>query len=159
MNTSELDVTDGVWVAAVLTAVLAGLHLAAPWIRRLPMVPERYTGSFAGGLAVAYVFLDLLPEIAAGNETIGATLQDVIDPIPLVELVERSRTDTGTQLPCQAPVMALDVRCARILGVQVGSCLLVASSRASVARMKPRWLKAWGKFPASRLVAGSYSSA
>jgi hypothetical protein len=86
MTTSELDITAGVWIAAALTAVLAALHLAAPWIRRLPMVPERYTGSFAGGLAVAYVFLHLLPGIAAGNEAIGEALQDVIDPTPLLEL-------------------------------------------------------------------------
>jgi hypothetical protein len=34
----------------------------------LPLVPERYTGSFAGGLAVAYVFLHLLPELTDGSE-------------------------------------------------------------------------------------------
>ncbi|GAA1134135.1 hypothetical protein [Citricoccus alkalitolerans] len=86
MNTSELDITAAVWITAALTLVLVGLHLAAPWIRRLPMVPERYTGSFAGGLAVAYVFLHLLPEIAAGNEAIGEALQDVVEPTPLLEL-------------------------------------------------------------------------
>jgi hypothetical protein len=86
MASSELSLTAAVWIAAALTVVLAGLHLAAPWIRRLPMVPERYTGSFAGGLAVAYVFLHLLPEIAAGNEAIGEALQDVIEPTPLLEL-------------------------------------------------------------------------
>jgi hypothetical protein len=32
-------------------------------------VPEAATGSFAGGLAVAYVFLHLLPEITEGNES------------------------------------------------------------------------------------------
>ncbi|MFC4371958.1 hypothetical protein [Citricoccus nitrophenolicus] len=78
--------TQSVWIAAGLTAVLAALHLVAPRLRKLPGVPERFTGSFAGGLAVAYVFLHLLPEIAAGNEAVGEALQDVVDPTPLMEL-------------------------------------------------------------------------
>lgn len=69
-----------------LTLVLAGLHVTAPRIRTLPGVPERATGSFAGGLAVAYVFLHLLPELAAGNEAIGTALRNVVDPTPLFDL-------------------------------------------------------------------------
>lgn len=84
--TMETDVGTSVWIALGLTVVLAGLHLAAPHIRKLPLVPERYMGSFAGGLAVAYVFLHLLPEIAAGNEAIGEALSDVLEPTPLLEL-------------------------------------------------------------------------
>lgn len=42
--------------------------------------------SFAGGIAVTYVFLHLLPEIVLGNEAIGEALQDVVDPTPLLEL-------------------------------------------------------------------------
>lgn len=72
--------------ALALAVVLAGLHLAAPRIRGLPLVPERATASFAGGLAVAYVFLHLLPEIAEGNEAIGGALRDDLAPTPLVEL-------------------------------------------------------------------------
>ena len=60
--------------------------MLAPHIRKLPLVPERDMGSFAGGLAVAYVFLHLLPEIAAGNEAIGEALSDVLEPTPLLEL-------------------------------------------------------------------------
>ncbi|MFC7401340.1 hypothetical protein [Citricoccus sp. GCM10030269] len=86
MNGFELDVATGLWIAAGLTAVLAALHWAAPWVRGLPMVPESFTGSFAGGLAVAYVFLHLLPEIAAGNEAVGEALSDVLEPTPLLEL-------------------------------------------------------------------------
>lgn len=84
--TTETGVGTSVWIALGLTVVLAGLHLAAPHIRKLPFVPERYMGSFAGGLAVAYVFLHLLPEIAAGNEAIGEALSDVLEPTPLLEL-------------------------------------------------------------------------
>ncbi|HYH26563.1 MAG TPA: hypothetical protein VD834_14550 [Blastococcus sp.] len=72
--------------ALVLAVLLAALHLAAPHIRRLPLVPERSTASFAGGLAVAYVFLHLLPEIAEGNEAIGRALDDVVTPTPLLDL-------------------------------------------------------------------------
>jgi hypothetical protein len=70
----------------VIAVALAGLHLAAPHIRKLPLVPEGVTGSFAGGLAVAYVFLHLLPEIAEGNEAIGERLEDVIEVTPLFDL-------------------------------------------------------------------------
>ncbi len=72
--------------ALVISLALAGLHLAAPGIRKLPFVPESATGSFAGGLAVAYVFLHLLPEIADGNEAIGEALSDVVEPTPLLDL-------------------------------------------------------------------------
>jgi hypothetical protein len=70
----------------VITLALAGLHLAAPHIRKLPLVPEGVTGSFAGGLAVAYVFLHLLPELAEGNKAIGERLEDVIEVTPLFDL-------------------------------------------------------------------------
>jgi hypothetical protein len=70
----------------VIAVALAGLHLAAPHIRKLPLVPEGVTGSFAGGLAVAYVFLHLLPEIAEGNEAVGERLEDVIEVTPLFDL-------------------------------------------------------------------------
>lgn len=82
----ELSTTQSVVGALVVALLLAGLHLAAPRIRKLPLVPERATGSFAGGLAVAYVFLHLLPEIAQGNEAVGEVLSDVLRPTPLLEL-------------------------------------------------------------------------
>lgn len=83
---TEPALTPSVVGALAIALVLAGLHLAAPRIRKLPMVPERATGSFAGGLAVAYVFLHLLPEIAAGDEKVGEELSDVLEPTPLLEL-------------------------------------------------------------------------
>ena len=83
----DLSTTQSLGIALLLTAVLAGLHLAARRIRTLPLVPERALGSFGGGLAIAYVFLHLLPELAAGNEAVGEVLSDVIEPTPLFELV------------------------------------------------------------------------
>lgn len=83
---AELTAAQAVWIALLLTAALVALHLAAPHIRRLPFVPESATGSFAGGLAVAYVFLHLLPEVAEGNEAIGEALSDVVEMTPLLDL-------------------------------------------------------------------------
>jgi hypothetical protein len=82
----ELTTGQSVIGAFLIALALAALHLAAPRIRKLPLVPERATGSFAGGLAVAYVFLHLLPEIAEGNEAIGEALSDVVRPTPLMDL-------------------------------------------------------------------------
>jgi hypothetical protein len=82
----ELTTGQSVLGGLVIAVLLAGLHLAAPRIRKLPFIPERATGSFAGGLAVAYVFLHLLPEIAEGNESIGEALSRVLDPTPLTDL-------------------------------------------------------------------------
>jgi hypothetical protein len=81
-----LTTTQSIVGGLLIALLLAGLHLAAPRIRGLPLVPERATGSFAGGLAVAYVFLHLLPEIAEGNEAIGEALADVVEPTPLLDL-------------------------------------------------------------------------
>lgn len=82
----ELSVTGSIVAAFGITLVLAALHVATPHIRRLPVVPERATGSFAGGIAVAYVFLHLLPELAAGNEAVGEALHDVVRVTPLLDL-------------------------------------------------------------------------
>lgn len=82
----DLSTGQSIVTALALAVVLAVLHLAAPRIRRLPLVPEHATASFAGGLAVAYVFLHLLPELAEGNEAIGEALSDVVEPTPLFDL-------------------------------------------------------------------------
>ncbi|HWH28340.1 MAG TPA: hypothetical protein VNU26_05155 [Mycobacteriales bacterium] len=81
-----MTVMESVAVAAGLTVVLAALHVLAPRLRTLPFVPEAVTGSFAGGLAVAYVFLHLLPELVEGNEALGEALGDTVEHTPLLEL-------------------------------------------------------------------------
>jgi len=78
--------TASLVAAGVAALALAGVHLVAPHVRRLPGVPERATGSLAGGVAVAYVFLHLLPELATGNEEVGTLLEDVVEPTPLFEM-------------------------------------------------------------------------
>ncbi len=85
-DAAELTVGQSLAGALVIALLLAGLHLAAPHIRRLPGVPEQAMGSFAGGLAVAYVFLHLLPELVEGNEAVGEVLEDVVSETPLLDL-------------------------------------------------------------------------
>ncbi len=43
-------------------------------------------GSFAGGIAAAYVFLHMLPELAEGNQAIGEALQSQVPTTPLIDL-------------------------------------------------------------------------
>ena len=83
---SGLSPTAAVLLALVSALVLAGLHLAAPHIRRLPLVPEHATASFAGGLAVSYVFLHLLPELAEGNRELREVLGESGERSPLLGL-------------------------------------------------------------------------
>ena len=80
------DTTTAVILALVSTAVLMALHLLAPRIRRLPFVPESVTASFAGGIAVSYVFLHLLPEVARGNDHLRELFGEEGEPSPLLEL-------------------------------------------------------------------------
>lgn len=89
MDTSEgigLDAGTAVTAALLATAVLVSLHLLAPRIRRMSLVPERVSGSFAGGLAVSYVFLHLLPELAEGNEHLRELFGETADRTSLTEL-------------------------------------------------------------------------
>ena len=83
---SGLDISTAVVLALLSTLALAALHLAAPHIRGLPGVPEYATSSFAGGLAVSYVFLHLLPELSEGNRELAEVLGDTGERSPLLGL-------------------------------------------------------------------------
>jgi hypothetical protein len=83
---SQLSVGAALAGGLAISATLAVVHLLAPRIRRLPGVPEEATASFAGGLAVAYVFLHLLPELVEGNQALGEVLRHVIRESPLLDL-------------------------------------------------------------------------
>jgi hypothetical protein len=82
-----LGVQGAVLASLAVTVVLIVLHLLAPRVHALPGVPQRALGSFAGGLAVAYVFLHLLPELADGGREVGEVLEDVVEVTPLLDLV------------------------------------------------------------------------
>lgn len=55
----------------LIAMALAGVHLGAGSLRALHGVPRSRWLSGAGGAAVAYVFLHLLPELAAAHQTSG----------------------------------------------------------------------------------------
>lgn len=59
-------------LAAVL--VLASVHVFSGALRFLDRVPRSRWLSFAGGVAVALVFLEILPELAEGQATVTRTL-------------------------------------------------------------------------------------
>lgn len=65
-------------LSLVLSLFLAGLHLAAPWLRRLRYPPERVVASFGGGAAAAYVFAHTLPELAETRDPIGRALEGAL---------------------------------------------------------------------------------
>ncbi|MDP8942924.1 MAG: hypothetical protein M3N16_02210 [Actinomycetota bacterium] len=58
-------------VAALLAALaLASVHLVSPRLRFLELIPRSRWLSAAGGVSVAYVFVHLLPELAAGQRAV-----------------------------------------------------------------------------------------
>ena len=67
-------------IALTFTAaiVLSGLHLAGRPIHRLLFMSERVSGSIFGGMAAAYVFLYLLPELETTHDVIGEGIHFVI---------------------------------------------------------------------------------
>jgi len=63
-------------IAALLAALaLAAVHLFAPRLRSLTLVPRSRWLSAAGGVSVAYVFVHLLPELARGQVAIEGERQ------------------------------------------------------------------------------------
>ncbi|MFP5252529.1 MAG: hypothetical protein ACLGH4_01885 [Actinomycetes bacterium] len=74
------------YLALASAALLMSLHLLAPRVRRLPMLPQRATASLAGGVAVAYVMLHLLPELAEGHVELRELFAETGSPSPLAEL-------------------------------------------------------------------------
>lgn len=100
--TAELGTTAALVAALAVAVLLVGLHLLAPRVHTLPGVPQAAIGSFAGGLAGAYVFLHLLPELAEGSKAVGEALGDVVEVTPLLDLASSwwrwpgSRCSTGS---------------------------------------------------------------
>ena len=59
------------YAALIAAAVLAVVHVTTPSLRFLEGSPRSAWLSIAGGVAVAYVFVHLLPELAEGQKTLG----------------------------------------------------------------------------------------
>ena len=58
-------------------AILALVHVATPSLRFLEGTPRSAWLSLAGGVSVAYVFVHFLPELAAGQETLGRAVEGI----------------------------------------------------------------------------------
>ncbi len=62
------------WIAFSATLFLMVFHFMSPWIaNRLPQNGRAFA-SFSGGVAVAYVFLQMLPDLVEYNKPIGEYL-------------------------------------------------------------------------------------
>lgn len=66
----------------VVVAVLALAHVIAGRLKFLSGIPRSRWLSVAGGIAVAYVFVHLLPELAESQRVLTETLPDVV---PFIE--------------------------------------------------------------------------
>ena len=72
-------------VGLVLAVALAGLHLFARRIR-FRDIPRSRVLSAAGGVAVAYIFVRLLPELGEATEQVAGLLPDVAHDVYLLAL-------------------------------------------------------------------------
>ena len=63
-------------LALVFAAIVAALHALGPRLRAVPGIEAASGTSLSGGLAAAYVFVHVLPELARGNPQVAEKLQD-----------------------------------------------------------------------------------
>lgn len=63
-------------LALVFAAIVAALHALGPRLRAVPGIEAASGTSLSGGLAAAYVFVYLLPELARGNQQVAKKLHD-----------------------------------------------------------------------------------
>ena len=61
-------------LSALLAATLGAIHLLSPRMRFLDVVPRSRWLSLAGGIAVSYVFLHILPELSSHQRVFAAEL-------------------------------------------------------------------------------------
>lgn len=75
------------WISFIAMLVLLVFHYLSPWFaKHLPDKGKAFT-SFAGGTAVAYVFLHMLPDLVEYNEPIGRFLINDDWLTPFAELM------------------------------------------------------------------------
>lgn len=81
-----VDMTAIEWViSAGLAMSLVAVHLIAPRVARLPGLAQERLASVGGGVAVAYVFVQLLPELADGGRSLTDLPIADYAPTPIVE--------------------------------------------------------------------------
>lgn len=72
--------------ALAITVVLMISHYLSPLLAKVPGLGQARLKSFAGGVAVAYVFLHMLPGLVEGNEAVGEVLRHTEVLTPLLDL-------------------------------------------------------------------------
>ncbi len=79
--------TSHLWVALIATLFLVAFHYLSPWFANHLPGQGRAFVSFAGGVAVAYVFLHMLPDLVEYNQPIGRFLLTRAWLTPYTELL------------------------------------------------------------------------
>ena len=62
------------WTLFLITSALASLHILAHHFHRFFKSFELFFASFSGGLAIAYVFLELFPELEEAEKVLGKSI-------------------------------------------------------------------------------------
>lgn len=76
--------TNLILVAWGLTLLMAAMHISAPLLLKIPKQHQEAVTSFAGGTAIAYVFLHLLPDLADGQVAFVNEVSSDVLPAPLL---------------------------------------------------------------------------
>lgn len=87
LMTSGLSTGSAHLAAAVATVALGAAHALVPALRDWLGDREGIAAAVGGGVASAYVFLHLLPEIARGNEEIAEVLGETAAPTLVAEVL------------------------------------------------------------------------
>jgi fluoride ion exporter CrcB/FEX len=82
----QLAALESLLVTLAIAVGLAAVHVLGSRIGGFLGRSADATDSVAGGLATAYVFLNVLPRLAEGNDAVARQLDDVLDQTPLVQL-------------------------------------------------------------------------
>ncbi len=62
------------WTLFLITSALASIHLLAHYFHRFFKNFELFFASFSGGLAIAYIFLELFPELEDAEQVLGKSI-------------------------------------------------------------------------------------
>ncbi|MCH9643423.1 MAG: ZIP family metal transporter [Gammaproteobacteria bacterium] len=75
------------FAAAILSVALMICHYLSPYLKRISFLDPRRIASFAGGVAVGYVFLHMLPELVESRDHIHKLLDGAGIMTPFKDLV------------------------------------------------------------------------
>ena len=68
---SQLKGTETLELTFVVALVFSAIHIWSESLHRFLYKSEEIAASFGGGMAIAYVFMHLLPELEKGNQLLG----------------------------------------------------------------------------------------